>query len=244
MSRFLSSRKLVIVEDKDQTILQAIDKATGSKLYSRSSNAYVKPAKGVSNFRALANLGRVLQQIVGKKIDLIFIQDRDGLPDFMVEPFLKSQNTQGVRGELLHRHKIESYLLEPDLISKAAKAGGYALEPSEAEDAILKASKELKATALRLSVNTAKAINKFLESGDKYQETDIEEKVYKWFDELDADSLDVVKTHYPGKELIGETLKLLEKEKEIKLTRGKIVATIEAGLVAKEIVDLIERVAS
>ena len=67
LSRLLASRRLVVIEDEDQTILKAIDKAVGNPLFSAKSNSYVLPAKGVGNFRAIAELGRVLGALTGTK---------------------------------------------------------------------------------------------------------------------------------------------------------------------------------
>jgi len=244
LSRLLSSRKLVVIEDKDQSILRAFDKAIGSQLFSSSSTAYVLPAKGVGNFRALADLGQVLEQLVDKKFDLTFIQDRDGLPDFIVTSYLNSQDTQGVKAELLERHEVESYLLEPDLIARAAENSGHNLKPSEAKRMILKAAKSLKPKGLRLSVESAKSVNRHLSKDKKYKESELEEKVYAWFDGLNSASLVDVQRHYPGKELLQETLNLLQKDKGITLTKGKLVAAVKPNLISSEIIQVIERAAS
>lgn len=62
LSRLLSSRRLVVVEDKDLTILKAIDKSIGSPLFSAKSSSHVLPAEGVGNFRAIAEIGKVLKK--------------------------------------------------------------------------------------------------------------------------------------------------------------------------------------
>ena len=53
LSRLLSSRRLVVVEDSDRTILKAFDKALGLPLFSPKSSSYVLPAKGVVTLKQL-----------------------------------------------------------------------------------------------------------------------------------------------------------------------------------------------
>ena len=116
LSRLLSSHRLVVVEDKDQTVLKTIDKACGSPLYSSKSSSYVLSAKGVSNFPAVAELGRLLSELAGSKFDITFVQDRDGMPDFIVPAFITSQQEKHVNAFLLERHEIENYLLQKKVI--------------------------------------------------------------------------------------------------------------------------------
>ena len=239
LSRLLSSRRLVVIEDKDQTILKAIDKAAGSPLFSAKSNSHVLPAKGVGNFRALADLGKVLKGLTGTKFDLTFIQDRDGMPDFLVELFIKSQEGVGVIPTILARHEIESYLLEPALFNRAAKLVERSVGEEQAIEAIRKAADALKAKARLTSVATAKAANRFLNS-DKLNEPDLEEKVHKWFDGLDLTSVSVIQDVFPGKEMLKEALKILNEGESKHITRGHLVASISRDCIAEEICELLK----
>jgi ABC-type cobalamin/Fe3+-siderophores transport system ATPase subunit len=238
LSRLLSSRRLVVIEDKDQTILKAIDKAAGSPLFSAKSSSHVLPAKGVGNFRSIAKLGAVLKGLTGTKFDLTFIQDRDGMPDFIVAAFLKSQETSGVVPTLLERHEIESYLLEPALIERAAKLIGREISTGQANDAILKAAEAMKAKARRTCVDTAKSINRHLEA-EKVSESDLEEKVHKWFDSLELSSLSVIQRVFPGREMLQETLKVINVGAAKNLTRGHLVASIVREVIADEVCNLV-----
>jgi ABC-type cobalamin/Fe3+-siderophores transport system ATPase subunit len=241
LSRLLSSRRLVVIEDADQTILKAIDKAVGSPLFSPKSSSYVLPAKGSGNFRAIAELGKVLAGLTGTRFDLTFVQDRDGMPDFIVNSFLASQKADGVRAHLLDRHEIENYLLEPALIERAAKALGIRITEAQARTAVLESVGNVKAKARRQSVEIGKQINRHLSTQERWKESDLEEEVYKWFDALDLTSLDTIQRVFPGKEMLAETLKTLNEGNSKSLTRGHLVAAIDAELVAADIRDLLTK---
>jgi ABC-type cobalamin/Fe3+-siderophores transport system ATPase subunit len=244
LSRLLSSRQLVVVEDKDQTILKAIDKSVGSQLYSSKSNTYVLAAKGIGNFRAVAELGRVLRGLTGTKFDLTFLQDRDGMPDFIVKDFLASQQGDGVFPRLLERHEIESYVIEPGLIESAAKKIGRLVTVDDCEKAIFDAAKNLKAEARRKCLETARLINRHLLAPKRLEEQDLERKVYEWFDGLNLTSLQVLQNVFPGKELLKETLKILNGNKGKQITRGQVVATISGELISGELSELLKSLAA
>jgi ABC-type cobalamin/Fe3+-siderophores transport system ATPase subunit len=244
LSRLLSSRQLVVIEDEDQTILKAIDKAVGNQLFSSKSSSYVLPAKGVGNFRAIAELGRILRGLTGTKFDLTFLQDRDGMPDFMVAEFLKSQEAEGAAPYLLQRHEIESYIVEPELIASAAKNAGAELTIAAAEAAIFSAAEGLKAQARRKSRETAKGVNRHFPPPKKMAEQDLEVKVDEWFDGLDLSSLAVLQAVFPGKELLKETLKRLNEHREKPITRGQLVAAISEGLISVELREFLRTIST
>jgi ABC-type cobalamin/Fe3+-siderophores transport system ATPase subunit len=239
LSRLLSSRKLVVIEDKDQTIFKAIDKAIGNPLFSSNSASYVLPAHGVGNFRAIAELGAVLKGLTGTKFDLTFVQDRDGMPDFIEAPFMKSQQANGVAPHLLNRHETESYLLEPALFEAAAGRLGRKITEAQGVNAILKAAGTIKAKARRASLETAKIVNRRLDSAEKLEEVDLEVRVYEWFDSLKLDSVSTIQNVFPGKETLKETLRVLNEGASKPITRGHLVASITKDTVAKDICDLL-----
>jgi energy-coupling factor transporter ATP-binding protein EcfA2 len=244
LSRLLSSKRLVVIEDEDQTILRAIDKALGSPLFSSQSSSYVLPAKGVGNFRALAQLGAVISGLAGAKFDMVFVQDRDGLPDFLTADLTDSQKADGVGVQLLERHEIESYLLEPKLIEAAAKKAKRKVTAKAAEEAILKAADSLKADARLKCRETAKGVNRHLVVAKRWKkEAELEVKADQWFDKLDLKALDAVRSVFPGKELLKGTLKILNDGQQPAITAGQLVAALDAGLVAEDMKKLLNTVA-
>lgn len=237
LSRLLSSRRLVVVEDKDQTVLKAIDKACGSALYSSKSPSYVLPAKGVSNFRSIAELGKVLVGLTGTRFEITFLQDRDGMPDFLVKPFLKAQEAEGVAAYLLKRHEIESYLLEPALLVEAAKLVDKDISTQTAEDTIRQVAQEMKAEARQASLECAKLINRRIEQKDTDEALSV--KVFKWFDELDLNDITTIQEVFPGKELLTKVLASLSGGGKA-ITRGHCVASLQEHLVPKDIAEFVK----
>lgn len=242
LSRLLSSKKLVIVEDEDTTILKAIDRAVGGQLFSASSRSYVLPAKGAGNFRALTELGTILKQLTGTEFDLAFIEDRDGMPEFMAERFLETQRGQGVRPYLLERHEIESYLLEPKLFLKAAALRGREIRLSEVSSAILTAAEALKANARIMSVKTATLVNRQLPSEKKLEDSDLQVQTHQWFDGLDLMDISQIQRVFPGKEMVKRTLDTINEGHSQKITRGNLVASLSDETVAADIRELLASV--
>ena len=239
LSRLLSSKRLVVIEDEDQTILKAIDKAIGNPLFSTKSSSYVLPAKGVGNFRSIAALGNVLKGLTGTKFDLTFVQDRDGMPEFIVGPFLESQKGDGVVPHLLERHEIENYLLEPVLFEKAATFVKRKVTEADGKSAILTAAQAVKADARHKSRETAKSLNRHLVDGKRWKDADLEVEVDKWFDSLDLNSVAVIQRVFPGKEALRETLKVLNNKTSKPITRGHLVASLSPEVIAQDIRDLL-----
>lgn len=232
LSRLLSSRRLVVVEDKDQTVLKAMDKACGSPLYSSKSPSYVLPAKGVSNFRSVADLGKVLVGLTGTKFEITFLQDRDGMPEFLVAPFLKAQEADGVKAHLLKRHEIENYLLEPALIVKAAALVGVTITEDAVLDAIRKQADAMKAEARQASLECAKLINRRI--ADKLEEAALSVKVFKWFDGLNTEDIATIREVFPGKELLPRVLSTLSGNGK-QITRGHCVASLDESIIAPDL---------
>ncbi len=238
LSRLLSSRKIVVVEDKDQTVLKAIDKSCGSPLYSSKSDSYVISARGVSNFKAVYGIGKVLSGLAGTEFDITFVQDRDGMPDFIEDLFTSSQDDDGVNAFLLKRHEIENYLLEPNLIVESVKNCGGSITAKKVSEIILNVAQGIKAEARQACVKCAELANRHL--SDKTKVKDLDLKVHKWFDELDLFKLETIQKVFPGKELLPKVVQSLNKEVDVKITRGNIVSAIKESLVAKDIVDFLK----
>lgn len=239
LSRLLSSQKIVVVEDKDQTVLKAIDKSCGSPLYSSKSDSLVISARGVSNFRAVSDIGKVLSELAGTEFDITFVQDRDGMPDFIVDLFTSSQNDEGVNVFLLERHEIENYLLELNLIVEAVKNCGGSISAEKVSEIILDVAQGIRAEARQACMKCAELVNRHLQS-EKIKDKDLEIEVHRWFDGLDLSKLETIQKVFPGKELLPKVIHSLNKKVGVRITRGNIVYAIKESLVAKDIVDFLK----
>jgi hypothetical protein len=63
------------------------------------------------------------------------------------------------------------------------------------------------------------------------------------FDNLDVSSSDVVRQVFPGKELITKTLEILNENQTRRVTRGQLVAALEASYISEDIKKLVTEVA-
>lgn len=82
LSRIAVRPRCLVVEDSKIATVKAIDGVLGTKLFEFSGD--YKQAKGVSKFPTIQEVYLAVQEVVGKKIAMFFIQDRDGLPDRFV----------------------------------------------------------------------------------------------------------------------------------------------------------------
>ena len=78
LSRIAVRPRCLVVEDTKIGIFRRMDQICGSGLFDSPSN--YKKAEGVSKFQTIHQVYLTVQDVVGKKIALSFLQDSDGLP--------------------------------------------------------------------------------------------------------------------------------------------------------------------
>lgn len=239
VSRLLFSHRLVVVEDEDISILKGIDKAIGSPLFSSTSDAFVKRAKGVGNFTDIKELAKTLRSLISDDFEIIFIQDRDGLPDFMVDPYLSAQDAKGMEMMLLDRHEIENYLVDEYLIRDAMASLGVDVDVEELKELFVEAGNKLRPRAQRICLNTAKQANRFVSNDDRKKERYLEELVYEWFDGIDDSSYEEVVSVWPGKELLKEVRKMISEKYDVDVTVGRLIAVMDEDNIPDGIADLL-----
>jgi len=238
LSRIMAAKKLVIVEDKDLSLYKVFDRAMATELFSPSGSAYVKSAEGVGNFQQYNDLAATLQSVVEGAIEVVFIQDRDGLPDFMADPYQRVLKRQGMKVHLLERHEMENYLVDPRLLVDAAGASNGKLTIQQAESAIVTAGKALKQAARRKCRTSAATANRRLPSSTKLKEAELEEKVDEWFDSLDSDQWQTVARVWPGKELLKGVRKTLDDDYGMQLREGFLATVVRQDHIAEDFRDL------
>ena len=117
LSRIAVRPKCLIVEDSKISIFKAIDGVLGTKHFNFAGD--YKQAKGVSKFQTIHEVYLTVQEVVGKKIEMYFIQDRDGMPERFIDYVKTKYQRQGLDVNLLERHEIENYLLDAKIIRAA-----------------------------------------------------------------------------------------------------------------------------
>jgi len=233
LSRILASKRMVIIEDQNTSLYKVIDRVTGAGLCGASSAAYVKSAQGASNFPQYKELAAMLESFSERSIDLVFVQDRDGMPDFMVADFEASMKRQGMRVHLLERHEIENYLVTPQLISDTADGQ---INVDAAVAAIVSAGESLKSRARQMCRKTARDVNRHFPSSKKKKNDLLDQEVDSWFDDLDGEDWQTVTRIWPGRELLKEVRKQISKEHNIELRQGALQAALNVEHLPDELV--------
>ena len=232
LSRIIASRRMVIVEDESLSLFKVIDRITGAGMFSLSSGAFVKSARGESNFPHFKELANIIGAFTGKPIEIVFIHDRDGLPDFLAKDYIDSMKTKQMEVRLLERHELESYLVSPELFSEATEGNA---KPDEIKKIIVAAGNTLKQEARQMCRKTAKAVNRHLPDGRRRKDDDLEREVDGWFDDLDNTNWKVVATVWPGKELLKEIREQLHQNRGIDVRPGKLESTLKAAHLPEEL---------
>jgi|GEM_PF-1714791 len=241
LSRIIASRRMVIIEDEDISLYKLLDRVTGAGLFGSASGAYVKSAKGCSNFPQYVVLADVIESFSGSPLDLVFLQDRDGLPDFMVQDFLKSMQRERMDVHLLDRHELESYLINPELICAALKD---AITEADVQGAILEAAKQIRQEARQKCRETAKLVNRHFSPSKKIKPRELEQKTDAWFDELDDTDWGTVARVWPGKETLKIIRQVLRSRHGLELREGTLRTAMEPRHLPDDFVDFWKGLAS
>jgi hypothetical protein len=232
LSRIIASRRMVVLEDENTALFKLLDRLTGAKLFSYSGGAFVKSAYGEGNFPHFKELAETVESFTGRSIEVGFVHDRDGLPDFLVNDFLQSMKKTGMEVRLLERHELESYLVCPELLADASEGK---LSVDQVTQAIVTAGEALRQEARQMCRKTAKAVNRHLPDGTRRKDDALEREVDGWFDSLDGKKWDTVARIWPGKELIREIRKILNNTHSVEVRPGKLEATLQENHIPDEL---------
>jgi hypothetical protein len=114
------------------------------------------------------------------------------------------------------------------------------LSEPQVKQIIISEADDLKSTARRISRETAKTVNRHLESNDRFAEKKIEEVADDWFDGLDHKDITVIQRVFPGKELLAKVLEKLNDGQEKTISTGRLIASLEEGLVPSDMKTLLQ----
>ncbi len=234
LSRIIASRRMVVLEDKNTALFKVIDRLTGAGLFTFASGAFVKSALGQSNFPQYKELADILTGFTDRPVELTFIHDRDGLPDFLADLFLSSMAEKDMDVHLLGRHELESYLIDPELVSDALR---NKITSENAKKMIIDSGKKLLQEARQRCRKSAKEVNRHLKGDKKFKEDALELDSDKWFDGLDSSNWEVIARVWPGKELVNELRSRIKNEFDLELRPGQLAASLKASHLPHELKD-------
>jgi predicted ATPase len=232
LSRIAVRPRCLVVEDKKVRILKRIDDVCGLSLLKRPGD--FKKAEGVSKFETIQQVYLTVQDVVGKKIDLHFLQDSDGLPERYLDYVRKKYKDLSLVAHILDRHEIENYLLDAKTIRAALMGKGYQLSLADTRKAIVKAAEEIKYDVRGDIRRKAKDVNRFCNKPDGLDDNAVEADVDGWFDSLDMKESTILKV-FPGKELTKILRRILEEQTRVELREVDLLGAITKSRVADDL---------
>jgi len=232
LSRIAVRPRCLIVEDKNTGLLRKIDSVFGLGLFDFSGD--FKKAEGVSKFQMIHEVYLTVQDVVGKKISLFFIQDSDGLPSRYLGYIRDKYKKKGLAVHILERHEIESYLLDAKIVRAALKAKGHELSLRDTRQALVKAADQIKSHTRGDIRRKAKDVNRFCEKPEQFDDAKVEADVDQWFDGLKLNEPTILKV-FPGKELLSSLRDILKQETGVDLRDSDLMQALNSSRIAPDL---------
>lgn len=232
LSRIAVRPRCLVVEDKKIGILKRIDEVCGLKLLRRPGD--FKKAEGVSKFETIHQVYVTVQDVVGKKIDLHFLQDSDGLPERYLSYIQKRYEDRALVAHILERHEIENYLLDAKTVKAALGLKGIDLSLADTRIAIAEAAEEIKQDVRGDIRRKAKDVNRFCNRPDGLDDNAVEADVDGWFDSLELNESAILKV-FPGKELMKTLRRILHEKTGVDLREADLLGALTQQRVADDL---------
>jgi energy-coupling factor transporter ATP-binding protein EcfA2 len=241
LSRIAVRPKCLVVEDTQIAIFKAVDSVLGTKLFDFAGD--YKQAKGVSKFQTIQEVYLTVQEVVGKKIAMFFVQDRDGLPEKYINYILSKYHQEGLAVNILERHEIENYLLDGKIIRAALAAKGKTLSLKDCRMLLVAAADSIKAVARGDIRRKAKHVNHFCNKPDNLDDNAVEAEIDQWFDGLPMNE-DTVLRVYPGKELLKAVRAKISADHGVDLREGDLRGALTRGRLGSDLTKVLEHIAA
>ena len=115
LGKSVLSGKILFLEDSNLSILEAFDKAAGTRCFSGANTTPVLKGKGKDD-KSPFTLNEVLKEFIKTDVEIHFVRDGDGLDETWRNELLKFAKERNVVLHQLQRHELENYVLQPKLI--------------------------------------------------------------------------------------------------------------------------------
>lgn len=240
LSRIAVRPKCLVVEDSKISIFKAIDSVLGTKHFNFAGD--YKQSKGVSKFQTIHEVYLTVQEVVGKKIDLYFIQDRDGMPDRYLDYIKEKYQRHGLDVNIFDRHEIENYLLDAKLIRAALMNKKIDVTLKKCRNLLLEAAKIIAADTRGEIRRKCKHVNRFCGKPDGFDDNAVEAEVDQWFDGLTLNENTVLSV-YPGKELLRVIRNDISQQYSVDIRESDLLNAITRDRLPNDIKMIFERIA-
>jgi hypothetical protein len=232
LTRIAVRPRCLVLEDKDLRMFRVIDSVLSSHLFEHATDYH--GAEGVSKFEAIQQVYTTVQSVVGRKIDLRFIQDRDGLAPRYVGYVEARYKDKGMTVFVLERHEIENYLLDAKILRAALKNKGLEISLAKCRSILTDAAKGLKAYTRGQIRRRCTDTNRLCGRPESYTDAAVEADVNSWFDGLSLDERTILQV-FPGKELLREIRRIIEESYAIDLRVKDLLDALTRDRLADDI---------
>jgi hypothetical protein len=237
LSRIAVRPKCLVVEDTQIAIFKALDTVLDTKLFNFAGE--FKQAKGVSKFQIIQEVYLTVQDVVGKKIALFFVQDRDGLSDRYINYIQTMYKQRHLEVYILGRHEIENYLLDGKIIRAALAAKGINLPLKDCRKLLVESADTIKAIARGDIRRKAKQVNHFCGKPENFDDKQVEVDVDQWFDTLTMNEETILRV-YPGKELLKIVRSTISNKHGIDIREDDLCSALTRDRIGSDIKDILE----
>jgi hypothetical protein len=232
ISRIAVRPRCLVVEDAKIGIFKRVDKVRGLGLFEFAGD--FRKAEGVSKFQTIQQVYLTVQDVVGKKIELFFIQDSDGLPDRYLGYIRNMYKNKGLVVHILERHEIESYLLDAKTVRAALRDKGTDYSLADTRIALRSAAEHIKATARGDIRRKAIDVNRFCGKPEQLTEAQVEADVDQWFDALTLNESTILNV-FPAKELLVALRDILKQKTGKDIRDRDLLAALTANRIAPDL---------
>ena len=239
LSRIAVRPKCLVVEDSKIVTIKAIDKVLGTKLFEFSGD--YKQAKGVSKFQTIQEVYLTVQEVVGKKIVMFFVQDRDGLPERYVDYIKTKYRQQDLSVSVLKRHEVENYLLDGKTMRAALLIKGKDVPLKDCRGLLIKAAEKIKAETRGDIRRKCIQVNHFCNKPDNLDDNAVEADVDQWFDGLTLNE-ETILCVFPGKELLKALRDIILEQYEVDIRESNLRAAMTRGRLAEDIKTIFKQI--
>ncbi|HXB23581.1 MAG TPA: AAA family ATPase [Gemmatimonadaceae bacterium] len=231
------SGRVLFVEDTDSQLLERIDGVVGVGLFEGPGAVPVLSASGKDD-KVPFRIREALKEVLNTDVEVFFIRDGDGLPPNWRQKLIDYAAAHNVHLMLLARHEVESYLIEPGVISRVLADAGVVLTPDEIatrltsimQDVISKTRFQFERTLRDNLYKTGRLLKEEFDWGDAEKAA---EQIRGQYESLTnfAD----LRAIAPGKETLKEFLRWVKTTHGVQLTDSQLLKALTPADVDAEL---------
>ncbi|MFZ5516100.1 MAG: ATP-dependent nuclease [Candidatus Zhuqueibacterota bacterium] len=237
--------KIFFVEDRNIKILRKLDTLLETYLIDGINAVPLIRANGKDD-KIPFRIKGPLEAITGTNIDVYFLRDSDGISDEWKKKITDYAKDNDVNLFLLNCHEMESYLINPKVISGVLSELSVNLSEEEVKSILVKIMKDVIAmsrygfdnTLANVINNTARLLNEhdFKMQDAQREAADIRGK-YENMNEFEA-----LARVAPAKETLKEFFKKINEEYKIQITSSQLLSRLSADDIDNDLKEFLRQI--